>query len=138
MATNLLADGLGLALSETISQETSAFGIRTLIVNLGSFRTNFLAPGAMFFIDPSEPYKAPSAVATGIQGEHDKNGKQKGDPEKAAKVIHDAVSGRDLNLAKVLRLVIGGDAWAFATAHMDQVRNDFDVCKEVAHSTNYA
>ncbi|KAI1750348.1 NAD(P)-binding protein [Xylaria castorea] len=126
------------AISEAISQETSSFGIRTLIVNLGTFRTNFLAPGAMAVIEPSESYKPPHVVAAGIQSEHDKHGNQLGDPEKAAKVIHDAISRNDPSLAKVLRLPIGEDCWTIATARMDQVRNDFDVCKEVAYSTNYA
>ncbi|KAI0860837.1 NAD(P)-binding protein [Xylaria cubensis] len=125
------------AISEALSQETSSFGIRTLIVNLGTFRTNFLSPGAMPMVEPSEPYKSPHVVAGGLQHERDKDGKQLGDPEKAVKIIHDAVSGNDPKLAKVLRLPIGEDSWAFATSHMNQVQDDFDVCKEVAHSTNY-
>ncbi|KAI0425528.1 NAD(P)-binding protein [Xylaria sp. FL1042] len=126
------------AISEAISQETSSFGIRILIVNLGSFRTNFLAPGAMPVIEPSEPYKAPHVVAAGIQSERDKHGSQPGDPEKAVKIIHEAVGGNDPNLAKVLRLPIGEDCWAVGTAHLDRVRDDFDACKEVAYSTNCA
>ncbi|RWA04934.1 hypothetical protein EKO27_g10168 [Xylaria grammica] len=125
------------AISEAIAQETSAFGIRTLIVNLGTFRTNFLAPGAMPVVEPSAPYKAPHIVAAMLQSEHDKHGKQRGDPEKAVKIIHDAVSGRDPALAKVLRLPIGVDSWSIGSAHFDQVRSDFDVCKEVAHSTDF-
>ncbi|KAH3912805.1 hypothetical protein HBI56_238190 [Parastagonospora nodorum] len=125
------------AISEALSHETSSFGIRTLIVNLGTFQTNFLAPGAMPVVEPSEPYKAPHVVATTIQSETGKHGKQLGDPEKAAKVIHDAVSGNDPSLANVLRLPLGVDGWEAATAHMDQVRQDFNTCKDVAYSTNY-
>ena len=89
-------------------------------------------------VEPSKPYKAPHVVANGIQSEQNKHGNQLGDPRKAAKVIHDAISGNDPNLANVLRLPIGVDGWVAATAHMDQVRNDFDVCKDVAYSSNYA
>ncbi|KAI1360743.1 NAD(P)-binding protein [Xylaria arbuscula] len=125
------------AISEALAQEASSFGVRTLIINLGSFRTNFLAPEAMPVVEPSDPYKAPHAVAATLQSEYDKHGNQPGNPEKAVKVIHDAVSGREPSLAKVLRLPIGEDSWAGGIDHLDQVRSDFDVCKEVAHSTNY-
>jgi NAD(P)-dependent dehydrogenase (short-subunit alcohol dehydrogenase family) len=137
LATNLLADLCRLAISEAMAQEVSSFGIRTLIVDLGTFRTNVLAPDAMPIVEPSEPYKAPHVVAAVIQGERDKHGKQLGDPEKAAKVIHDAVSGKDPNSANVLRLPVGADCWVGATTRMDQMRKDFDVCKEVAYSTDY-
>ncbi|KAI0522311.1 NAD(P)-binding protein [Xylaria bambusicola] len=126
------------AISEAISQETSSFGIRTLIVNLGSFRTNFLAPDAMPVHEPSEPYKAPHAVAVSLQNEHNKHGKQPGDPEKAVKIIHDAVSGRDPSLTKVLRLPLGEDCWGATMARVDQMRNDIDGCKEAACSTNHS
>ncbi|PVI04904.1 NAD(P)-binding protein [Periconia macrospinosa] len=124
------------AISEAISQETASFGIRTLIVNLGSFRTNFLAAGTMPVVQPSKPYRSPHAVAASLQAENNKHGKQIGDPEKAAKIIHDAVSGNDPSLANVLRLPIGVDSWAAGTDHLDQVRSDFDACKDVAHSAN--
>jgi hypothetical protein len=91
----------------------------------------------MPIVEPSEPYKAPHVVTAVIQGEQNKHGKQLGDPEKAAKVIHDAVSGKDPNSANVLRLPVGADCWVGATARMDQMRKDFDVCKEVAYSTDY-
>ncbi|GAP84612.1 putative short chain oxidoreductase [Rosellinia necatrix] len=126
------------AISEAISLETSPFGIRTLIVDLGTFRTNFLAPGALSVTEASEAYKPPHVVSAVIQSERDKHGKQPGDPERAAKVIHDAVSGKDPNLAKVLRLPLGKDCWTISTARMDQVWDDFEICKEVAYSTDYA
>jgi hypothetical protein len=106
-------------------------------VNLGTFRTNFLAPGRMPITEPSDPYKAPHVVGTTIESEKNKHGHQMGDPYKAAKIIHDAVSGRNPQLANVLRLPIGVDGWVAATAHMDQVRKEFDVCKEVAYSANW-
>ncbi|KAI1337959.1 NAD(P)-binding protein [Xylariaceae sp. FL0016] len=126
------------ALSEAIAQETSPFGIRTLIVEPGKFRTNILASGAMTVAEASEPYRAPHVAAAVIQGEHEVHGKQQGDPEKAAKIIHDAVSGRDPSLANVVRLPLGQDTWMGATAHLNQVREDFEVCKEVAFSTNHS
>jgi len=121
-------------MSEAMALETSSFGIRTLIVNLGAFRTNVLAASPI--VEPSVPYRAPHVVATTIESEQNKHGKQMGDPEKAAKVIHDAVSGRDPSLAGVLRLPLGVDGWTAAVGHMEQVRSDFDVCKDAAFSTN--
>ncbi|CAI6340470.1 unnamed protein product [Periconia digitata] len=124
------------AISEALSQETATFGIRTLIVNLGAFRTNFLASGSMAVTEPSPHYQTPHVVAAVLESEREKSGKQRGDPEKAVKIIHDAVSGRDEKLAKVLRLVIGADSWEICTARLNQVRSDFEVCKEVAFSSD--
>lgn len=90
----------------------------------------------MQVVEPSDPYKAPHVVATTIQSEQNKHKKQLGDPEKAAKIIHDAVSGNDPSLANVLRLPLGIDGWEAATAHIEQVRGDFNTCKKVAHGTN--
>lgn len=125
------------AISETMAQELSSFGIRTLIVDPGTFRTNFLSGDAVSAVEPSEPYKAPHVVTAVMESERAKHGKQLGDPEKAVKIIHDVVIGKDANLAKVLRLPLGGDCWEVVTAHMDQVRKDFDVCKDVAYSTKF-
>jgi len=114
--------------------ETSSFGIRTLIVDLGAFRTNVIA--ATPVVEPSAPYRAPHIVAATIESEQKKHGKQMGDPEKAVKVIHDAVSGRDPRLADVLRLPLGADGWMAAVGRMEQVKRDFDVCKGAAFNTN--
>lgn len=138
LTTEHLADSFPIAVSEAIHFETSSFGIRTLIVDLGTFRTNFLGAGSMAVAEPSKAYEAPHIVASIIQGEHEKHGSQKGDPGKAVKIIHDAVSGKNPSLAKVLRLPLGADGWAGGIAHMDQVRSDFETCKEVAHSTDFA
>lgn len=91
----------------------------------------------MPIVPPSAPYQAPHVVATIITSESQKHGRQPGDPAKAARVIHDAVSSNDAGLARVLRLPLGVDGWEAAMAHMDQVRGDFETCKDVAYSTNY-
>jgi len=121
-------------MSEAMALETSSFGIRTLIVDLGAFRTNVIAAAPV--VEPSAPYRVPHVVAAIIESEQKKHGKQMGDPEKAVKVIHDAVSGRDPRLADVLRLPLGADGWMAAVERMEQVRSDFDVCKNAAFSTN--
>jgi NAD(P)-dependent dehydrogenase (short-subunit alcohol dehydrogenase family) len=119
-------------MSEALAAEVAPFNIRVLLVELGSFRTNFLAGGAMQVAEPSTPYQLPHAVAASIQDEHDKNGKQPGDPQKAVAVIHDAVTGQNEALAKVLRLPLGNDCWEVGIQHMDQVRRDFEASKSVA------
>ncbi|KAF4997292.1 hypothetical protein FDECE_12109 [Fusarium decemcellulare] len=123
-----------LGMSQALAQEVKAFGIRVLIVEPGSFRTNFLAGGAMQVAGPSEPYKSPHPVELSLQSEHEKNGKQPGDPARAVQVIYDVVTGKTGGLGEILRLPLGSDCWEAAMKHNESVRKEFEGCKEMAFS----
>jgi hypothetical protein len=139
LATNLLADLFRLAISEALPQETSRLDSDTDSQprhDPDKFtRTRCNCRGRAFRAIITNPRHV---VAATSQSEHDKHGKQPGDLEKAVKTIYDAVNGKDPNLARVLRLPMREDGWAATTAHMDEVRSDFDIWREVACSTNDA
>ncbi|RYP89690.1 hypothetical protein DL770_004178 [Monosporascus sp. CRB-9-2] len=122
------------SISEVLASEVSQFGIRVLIVEPGSFRTNFLSEGSMQSAGTSAPYQSPHPVGESLRYEKEKGGMQPGDPEKAARAIYDAVGGKDERLGKVLRLPLGSDCWNNGVAHLDSVRSDFETCKDVALS----
>lgn len=111
------------------------FGIRVLIIEPGSFRTNFLSAGASQTVWPSGPYQSPHPVGDSLQHEQAIAGKQPGDPDKAVRVIYEAIAGQDERLRKVLRLPIGSDSWHNGLKHLKRVRSDFESSKEEALST---
>lgn len=80
-------------LSESLQRETTVFGIRTLLVEPGAFRTQFLTSGSK-----KAPAKAMTAAYAGTPVEttlkkfSDMDGKQKGDAKKAVSVIFDVVT----------------------------------------------
>ncbi|RYP31093.1 hypothetical protein DL767_005937 [Monosporascus sp. MG133] len=122
------------SISEALALEVSQFGIRVLIVEPGSFRTNFLSEGSMQSAGPSAPYQSPHPVGESLRHQQEKGGRQPGDPEKAVRAIYDAVAGKDERLGKVLRLPLGSDCWNYGVAHLDSVRSNFETCKDVALS----
>ncbi|RYP05231.1 hypothetical protein DL764_003938 [Monosporascus ibericus] len=122
------------SISQVLASEVLQFGIRVLIVEPGAFRTNFLSEGSMQSTGPSAPYQSPHPVGESLRHEQENGGRQPGDPEKAARAIYGAVAGKDERLGKVLRLPLGSDCWNNGVAHLDSVRSDFEVCKDVALS----
>ncbi|RYP61602.1 hypothetical protein DL769_007635 [Monosporascus sp. CRB-8-3] len=122
------------SISEVLASEVSQFGIRILIIEPGSFRTNFLSEGSMQSAGPSAHYQSPHPVGESLRHEQEKGGMQPGDPEKAAQAIYDAVAGKDERLGKILRLPLGSDCWNNGVAHLDSVRSDFETCKDIALS----
>jgi NAD(P)-dependent dehydrogenase (short-subunit alcohol dehydrogenase family) len=99
-ATKYALEGL----TETLRDEVAGFGIRTLIVEPGAFRTGLFRPGAAYeseampeYADTVGPTRA--YVRTG-------DGLQPGDPVKAAQAIVTALDADE----PPLRLVLGADA----------------------------
>jgi NAD(P)-dependent dehydrogenase (short-subunit alcohol dehydrogenase family) len=89
--------------SEAVAAEVEPFGIRVLIVEPGSFRTDLLG-GGLRVADPIEGY-AQTVGNTRAYVEAE-NGRQAGDPAKAAEAIIAALDADD----PPLRLALGADA----------------------------
>jgi NAD(P)-dependent dehydrogenase (short-subunit alcohol dehydrogenase family) len=99
-ATKFALEGL----TETLRDEVAGFGIRTLIVEPGAFRTGLFRPGAAY--ESAEmPEYADTVGPTRAYIRRD-HGVQPGDPKKAAGAILAALDADD----PPLRLVLGADA----------------------------
>jgi NAD(P)-dependent dehydrogenase (short-subunit alcohol dehydrogenase family) len=90
--------------SESLAKEVTPLGIKVTLVEPGGFRTDFA--GASTDLRPGRPeYDATVGAAARFQ--RDYNGKQPGDPKRAADVLLRLVSMAD----PPLRLLLGSDAY---------------------------
>jgi NAD(P)-dependent dehydrogenase (short-subunit alcohol dehydrogenase family) len=118
-------------LSEALAQELAPLGIRVLIVEPGYFRTDFLNDSMRTAKATIADY-ADTAGST-IKTIAERNGKQPGDPRKAARAIIKAIE----SLYPPLRLVLGGDAVERVTNKLAAVRHDLDEWREVSMGTDF-
>ncbi|RAH71914.1 putative short chain oxidoreductase/dehydrogenase [Aspergillus aculeatinus CBS 121060] len=126
------------AISEALALELSPFGIRVLLVEPGAFRTNFLGQNAVSYQPPSDPYLG-TAVEKTQQYLHSENGKQPGDPEKAAERIYEVVMGEGMAKDKkqYLRLVLGNKAYENARLKVADLSENFLALEDISRSTDY-
>jgi NAD(P)-dependent dehydrogenase (short-subunit alcohol dehydrogenase family) len=91
-------------LTETLRDEVASFGIRTLIVEPGAFRTGLFRPEAAYESKEMAEY----AETVGPTRDYVRNSHelQPGDPAKAAEAVIAALDADD----PPLRLVLGADA----------------------------
>src|SRR5437868_6958803 len=94
------------AVSESLAAEVAPLGVRVLVVEPGAFRTQLFGAGyrQMPTIDDYAPTVGPIRAFGNQQ-----DGRQPGDPRKAAAAIYDAVAAG----APTLRLPLGSDAVDF-------------------------
>ncbi|KAL9620241.1 MAG: hypothetical protein Q9160_005250 [Pyrenula sp. 1 TL-2023] len=120
------------AISESLSKEVAAFGIRILIVEPGAIRTQFLTSTNVNFTEPSTPYQSGVAGQT-LETYKSMDGKQGGSPEKAAQAIFDVVmgSGRAQGKRKVLRLLQGKDCHQRVRAKVQNVIDDLEEMEDL-------
>jgi NAD(P)-dependent dehydrogenase (short-subunit alcohol dehydrogenase family) len=107
------------AMAESIAGELAPFGIRTLIVEPGAFRTEFSGRSLRTARPLADYADTIGAAARAFAASY---GTQSGDPERAAAAICDAVERPD----HPLRLVLGADArdviGAYFGARLEQLR----------------
>jgi NAD(P)-dependent dehydrogenase (short-subunit alcohol dehydrogenase family) len=117
-------------LSEAVAAEVAPFGIRVLIVEPGSFRTGLLGRS----LDAAPPLDAYAetvgATRSYIESE---DGRQAGDPAKAAAAIVAALDAGD----GPLRLALGGDAVDAIRAKHERLRSDLEHWESVARATTF-
>lgn len=125
-------------MTESLSQEVASFNIRVHIVEPGAFKTNFLSSGAIGYTEVTEAYKGTIVEAT-TQRYKDMEGKQIGDPEKAAARIYDLILGEGWAAGKTgyLRLPLGPDCWERATKGLRGRLANIEDLKDVASSTSF-
>ena len=119
------------ALSEALAQEVAPLGIKVLLVEPGPFRTDWAGRSAGTATQAITDYEATAGnMRRTVQGY---DGKQPGDPDRAARAIVAAVDATE----PPLRLLLGKVALAGARAKLDELRRDFDGWAEVTEDADF-
>jgi len=116
--------------SEALAQEVAPFGIKTMIVEPGAFRTEF-AGRALKHMPKLEAYNdivgGTRDFAKGMDGTQD------GNPAKAAEAIDKAIQNKNTPL----RLQLGADAIEAVKAHAEDLLQDLETWKPIGLDTTF-
>jgi NAD(P)-dependent dehydrogenase (short-subunit alcohol dehydrogenase family) len=118
-------------LSEALVAEVAPHGIDVLVVEPGAFRTG-LSGGSQSVSAPIEGYE--STVGPFRTAFPESNGKEPGDPAKAAAAILEALAAEPVPL----RLVLGGDAADAIGAELKAQAEEFAAWEHVSRGTDFA
>ena len=113
------------------------FNNRILLVEPDAFRTNFLGPNNIQYAPFSERYKGTACekMLDTLQG---MDGKQTGNPAKAADRIFDVVTDQGMaeGTKPNLRLPLGSDCIRTVRAKLEHIKENFDELEENEGSTD--
>jgi short-subunit dehydrogenase len=127
-ATKFAVEGI----TEALSAELAGTGVTATVVEPGAFRTDFLAPGSIRFVDPSIDDYADTAHA--MRGRlQAANGQQPGDPRKAAAAILEVAGTPN----PPLRIQLGADSVARVEAKLKLVAEELAEWRELSESTAF-
>ncbi|MFJ7158856.1 oxidoreductase [Streptomyces sp. NPDC101118] len=117
-------------ISEALHGELAPLGVHVTVVEPGGFRTDFLN-GSSIRVEPAAiaDYAAGAGPVRAALAGND--GRQPGDPVKAARAVVDLTETAD----PPLRLQLGADALERVEAKLDLVRRELDQWRHVALST---
>ncbi|AFY85854.1 oxidoreductase [Chroococcidiopsis thermalis] len=119
------------ALSEALVKEVEALGIKIIIVEPGAFRTDFNGRSLVLADTQIADYEP---IVGGLrQWLQDMDGKQPGDPVKAAEAMIQAVNSDN----PPLRLALGADAVDAIETKLESVKAEMEAWKDVAVNTAY-
>ena len=117
--------------SDALAKEVGPLGIRVIVVEPGGFRTDFAGRSLTQSAQPIGDY---ADTAGKRRKENDTiDGRQPGDPAKAAQAILQAVASDE----PPLRLLLGSDALRRAEAELDRQRAEIDAWREVTTGTDF-
>ncbi len=126
-ATKFALEGL----TETLRDEVAGFGIRTLIVEPGAFRTGLFRPGAAYESQAMPEYaESVGPTRAYVRGN---DGLQPGDPVKAARAILSALDADE----PPLRLVLGADAIGTIEQRLERVSEELAAWRAVGEATAF-
>lgn len=118
--------------SDALAKEVGPLGIRVIVVEPGGFRTDFAGRSLTQSAQPIGDY---ADTAGKRRKENDTiDGRQPGDPARAAQAIRTVVASDD----PPLRLLLGSDALRRAEAELDRQRAEIDAWREVTTGTDFA
>jgi NAD(P)-dependent dehydrogenase (short-subunit alcohol dehydrogenase family) len=119
------------ALSEALVKEVESLGIKIIIVEPGAFRTDF--NGRSLVLADTQIADYEPIVGGFRQWLQDMDGKQPGDPVKAAEAMIQAVNSDN----PPLRLALGADAVDAIETKLESVKAEMEAWKDVAVNTAY-
>jgi NAD(P)-dependent dehydrogenase (short-subunit alcohol dehydrogenase family) len=124
-ATKFALEGL----TETLRDEVAPFGIKTMIVEPGAFRTGLFRRDAAYFSDEMAEYEETVGPTRAyVRGEHLK---QPGDPALAARAILKALDSDE----PPLRLVLGADAIGNIRGRFERLQDELNRWENVGRET---
>ncbi len=116
--------------SEALAQEIAPFGIKTMIVEPGAFRTEF-AGTALKHMPKIEAY---DAIVGGTRDfAKGMDGSQEGNPAKAAEAIDIAINAEHTPL----RLQLGEDSIEAVKGHAEDLLNELETWKAIGLDTKF-
>ncbi len=124
-ATKFALEGL----TETLRDEVAGFGIVTLIVEPGAFRTGLFRPGAAYESEAMPEYADTVGPTRAYVRGND--GVQPGDPAKAAQAILAALDAHE----PPLRLVLGADAIGTIEQRLASVSDELAAWRALGEAT---
>jgi NAD(P)-dependent dehydrogenase (short-subunit alcohol dehydrogenase family) len=119
------------ALSEALSQEVASLGIKVTIIAPGAFRTDF---NGRSLATPEQFIEDYAPVSGGfLKWLEEMDGKQPGDPDKAAEAMIQVVESDN----PPLRLALGADAVGAIEEKLKSVKAELDAWREVSINTAF-
>jgi short-subunit dehydrogenase len=117
--------------SEALRTEVAAFGIKVTLVEPGAFRTEFAGSKNM---RPDLPIEAYRKVIEPIEAYlYGGDGKQPGDPRKAAEAMIQVIESSE----PPLRLVLGADAYGAWDGKLASLQKDMDNWRAIGEATAF-
>ena len=117
-------------ISEALAGEVADFGIDVTIVEPGYLRTDFLTTDSLGL--PAATADGYPAIRAMVQSHLELQGHQLGDPVKGAQRIVEAVAG-----GGPLRLILGSDSHAYASAKVAALQANLDDARDTAALTDH-
>jgi NAD(P)-dependent dehydrogenase (short-subunit alcohol dehydrogenase family) len=118
-------------LSESLAQEVAPLGIKVLLVEPGPFRTDWAGRSAAEAPDTLEDYR--ETASAGLKRLRGRNGRQPGDPARAAVAIIQTVEAQE----PPLRLLLGKFALANARLKVVALQKDFEGWAKVSEAADF-
>jgi NAD(P)-dependent dehydrogenase (short-subunit alcohol dehydrogenase family) len=118
-------------LSEALAGEVAGFGIDVTIVEPGYFRTDFLTTDSLALPESTTP--AYPEIREMVENHLKLQGNQLGDPVRGARLMIEKVVRGDGSL----RLVLGSDSHAYATAKVQALQATLDAAAHTASASDF-
>ncbi|QDE39562.1 oxidoreductase [Luteibacter pinisoli] len=117
--------------SESLSKEVAPLGIKVTIVEPGRFRTDWAGRSVIESKTVIDDYDATAGLRRRQAKEY--TGNQPGDPARGAAAIITVVN----EAQPPLRLLLGSDAYKFASDRLEELRSNFEAWKDLSTGTDF-